>query len=214
MGPGARGGGARGGGAAAARAPSPAHPLAAASLDLVACDLADPRWTDALSRAGFDPALRTVWVAEGLLMYLTEATVAALLGACRRLSGAGSVFLINAATRLPAPSPEAAFRGWFTATYSGGSLAGGREGPRGGGRGGGKRRGAGGGLMDEWVWLSDPDPGAFLAGLGWRTLSRVWRGHPEMSYGRVPAAEQTPEFPAPRDGARFGTSLFIRAVAA
>ncbi len=56
-----------------------AHPLRAASWAGVSCDLCSPGWARALCAAGFDPAQPTVWVAEGLLMYLTREEVEALL---------------------------------------------------------------------------------------------------------------------------------------
>ncbi|MGW3073345.1 MULTISPECIES: class I SAM-dependent methyltransferase [unclassified Kitasatospora] len=34
-------------------------------------DLLDPQWPERLVAAGFDPARRSVWLAEGLLVYLT-----------------------------------------------------------------------------------------------------------------------------------------------
>lgn len=45
----------------------------------VAADLASPDWLDALEAAGFDPHKPTVWVAEGLLMYLEPGVVDAVL---------------------------------------------------------------------------------------------------------------------------------------
>jgi methyltransferase (TIGR00027 family) len=47
-------------------------------------------WTEALEHAGFDPAVPTVWLAEGLLAYLTRATNEQLLDGTARLSQPGS----------------------------------------------------------------------------------------------------------------------------
>lgn len=208
---------------------------------MVPADLSSPNWTDRLTAAGFDPSLRTVWVAEGLLMYLPEHAVSQLLSACRAASPAGSVFLINTVTRVFRRSKELSDLGTEglgaddiarirpgSAAEAGVSGDGGGEatadvGPkgRGGADGGGAvgtpqgRSGrARGSLMDEWQWVCDPDPTEYLRERGWETVARVWRGHPEMSYGRVPEEEQSRVFPESRPGARFGNSLFIRAVTA
>lgn len=51
-------------------------------LRLVPADLSRESLTDALSRAGYDPTLRTLFVAEGLTMYLEEDAVKRLLTTC------------------------------------------------------------------------------------------------------------------------------------
>ncbi|QKW23227.1 SAM-dependent methyltransferase [Kitasatospora sp. NA04385] len=56
-------------------------------------DLADPGWTDRLLAAGFDPGQPTVWLAEGLLVYLDAEQAAALLTAVGGLSAPGSRLL-------------------------------------------------------------------------------------------------------------------------
>lgn len=55
----------------------------------VAADLRED-WPGALTAAGFDPSLPTVWIAEGLLVYLTAAAVDALLTGLTTLSAPGS----------------------------------------------------------------------------------------------------------------------------
>jgi O-methyltransferase involved in polyketide biosynthesis len=45
-----------------------------------------------LEKTGFDPAQKTLWIAEGLLMYLPEAMVANLLGSAAAISQRGSRF--------------------------------------------------------------------------------------------------------------------------
>ncbi|PXX60937.1 methyltransferase (TIGR00027 family) [Nocardia tenerifensis] len=55
----------------------------------VAVDLRDD-WPRALTEAGFDPAVPTVWSAEGLLMYLPGAAQDALFARVDRLSAPGS----------------------------------------------------------------------------------------------------------------------------
>ncbi|MET7900196.1 class I SAM-dependent methyltransferase [Streptomyces sp. NPDC005336] len=47
-------------------------------------------WTGALAAAGHDPALPTVWIAEGLLIYLPQDAVERLLGQVGELSATGS----------------------------------------------------------------------------------------------------------------------------
>ncbi|HLZ73175.1 MAG TPA: SAM-dependent methyltransferase [Dehalococcoidia bacterium] len=53
-------------------------------------DLAVPGWQEALTAAGFDPAAPSAWLVEGLLMYLDEAAVRALLAATAALAAPGS----------------------------------------------------------------------------------------------------------------------------
>ena len=47
-------------------------------------------WAPALTGAGFDPAVPTAWLAEGLLLYLSPSAERALVGAVDELSAAGS----------------------------------------------------------------------------------------------------------------------------
>ncbi|GAA0362790.1 class I SAM-dependent methyltransferase [Actinoallomurus spadix] len=55
----------------------------------VAADLRDD-WTGALTGAGFDPAVATAWIAEGLLLYLPPAAERSLIGTVDALSPHGS----------------------------------------------------------------------------------------------------------------------------
>ncbi len=55
-------------------------------------------WTEKLSAAGFDETLGTVWVAEGLLMYLNPETVPAMLAELAARSAPGSVFVGQSVT--------------------------------------------------------------------------------------------------------------------
>ncbi len=43
----------------------------------VCADLSLPNWLDALISAGFDPTKPTLWLLEGLTMYLTESEISA-----------------------------------------------------------------------------------------------------------------------------------------
>ena len=60
----------------------------------VAADLGGP-WGEALLDAGFVAGRRTIWLAEGLLFYLSSEVVGAVLAAACRLSGAGSLILAD-----------------------------------------------------------------------------------------------------------------------
>ncbi|MGH3168344.1 MAG: SAM-dependent methyltransferase [Trebonia sp.] len=64
---------------------------AAGAVNVVA-DLSGD-WPDPLLAAGFDQALDTVWVAEGILGYLTIGQAERLVSEAARLSGPGSWFL-------------------------------------------------------------------------------------------------------------------------
>jgi len=52
-------------------------------------------WTDAIQTRGFDPALPTAWLVEGLLQYLDEPSVRTLFERIDRLSGPHSVILYD-----------------------------------------------------------------------------------------------------------------------
>lgn len=69
------------------------YPLRCASRVGVAADLGHKGWTKSLMAAGFDPNRPTVWIAEGLLMYLEEEHVGELLEETRSISAPGSAFL-------------------------------------------------------------------------------------------------------------------------
>ncbi|MET9144877.1 SAM-dependent methyltransferase [Streptomyces sp. NPDC058319] len=61
----------------------------------VAADLVHDDWAGGLVRAGLDPERPTAWLAEGLLVYLTEQEAAHLLSAVGGLSAPGSVLLLE-----------------------------------------------------------------------------------------------------------------------
>ncbi len=60
-------------------------------------------WAGALVEAGFDPALPTAWLAEGVLLYLPTAAEQGLIGEVDRLSAPGSsvAFEVKLARELP-----------------------------------------------------------------------------------------------------------------
>jgi methyltransferase (TIGR00027 family) len=68
----------------AARASTPTAERVAVVADLTA------DWPAEVRAAGFDPALPTAWLVEGLLVYLTEADAGRLLETIGQLSAAGS----------------------------------------------------------------------------------------------------------------------------
>ncbi|KAK9908943.1 hypothetical protein WJX75_005035 [Coccomyxa subellipsoidea] len=73
-------------------------PLRAASYSSCDVDLGSKGWTKDLIAAGFDPEVPTVWIAEGLFMYLSEAAVTTLMKEARAVSAKGSRLLIMAFT--------------------------------------------------------------------------------------------------------------------
>lgn len=56
----------------------------------VAVDLTDDHWEESLLAAGYDPALPSTWLLEGLLYYLPEADIERLLARVAALSAPGS----------------------------------------------------------------------------------------------------------------------------
>lgn len=66
---------------------------------LVVADLRE-QWTDALRAAGFDEHRPTVWLAEGLLVYLDTDIVVGLLAAVTAASPTGSRFGVTLRTEL------------------------------------------------------------------------------------------------------------------
>jgi methyltransferase (TIGR00027 family) len=74
----------------------------------VAADLGG-RWSEALAGAGFVADRRTIWLAEGVLFYLSAEVVDTVLGEACRLSGAGSLILVDVSGtglhRLPMMQP-------------------------------------------------------------------------------------------------------------
>ncbi|KAG2434050.1 hypothetical protein HXX76_007778 [Chlamydomonas incerta] len=83
------------------------HPLKAGSWECVAVDLQHRGWSRGLLRAGLDPAQPVCWILEGLLYYLEERDVRALLQEAASASGPGSVLaasIIQAPPALPAAS--------------------------------------------------------------------------------------------------------------
>ncbi|MFC6085240.1 class I SAM-dependent methyltransferase [Sphaerisporangium aureirubrum] len=84
---------------------------------LVGADLAEHDWGDRLLAAGYDPGGPSAWVLEGLLYYLDEVDVRALLRRISTLTATGATMAANvaAASTLRAPALQpllGVFRGW------------------------------------------------------------------------------------------------------
>lgn len=56
----------------------------------VAVDMRDPDWTGALVDAGYDPSVPSTWLLEGLLYYIPEPDVHAILDAVHAVAAPGS----------------------------------------------------------------------------------------------------------------------------
>jgi methyltransferase (TIGR00027 family) len=71
-------------------------PVTAASRTVITADLTDPSWTAALTASGFDPSVPTAWIAEGILMYLTDEQNDMLMSEIAGLSASGSYLMFVA----------------------------------------------------------------------------------------------------------------------
>ncbi|MEU1505336.1 MULTISPECIES: SAM-dependent methyltransferase [unclassified Kitasatospora] len=121
----------------------------------VSADLAT-EWLPALHRAGFDPELPTLWVAEGLMFFLTEEQASHLLGVLGSVSAPGSRLAVDFASRALLRSP-----------FSRAFLAGLRE------------------DGTPWLFGTD-EPEEFLAGTGWKVRELREPGEPGAGQGRWP----------------------------
>lgn len=66
------------------------------NLHLLAVDLSQERLESVLGQSGsFDPKRKTLYICEGVLMYLHEEHVTALFDALRNLTGPGSIFVFS-----------------------------------------------------------------------------------------------------------------------
>lgn len=83
------------------------YPLRTYSRDAVTADLGDPSWVKALVDAGFDRSKATVWLAEGLVMYLQPGRVDELLKELAGLSAPGSALLTVSVTEAVIESIKA-----------------------------------------------------------------------------------------------------------
>ena len=75
------------------------YPLKAASYASASCDLARPDWITKLKGLGYEAGASTLWIAEGLIMYITEQDTHALFQACLHSSGPASRLLVVSASQ-------------------------------------------------------------------------------------------------------------------
>lgn len=78
----------------------------AGSRRTVIADLSKKGWVKELKSAGFDPRVRTIWLVEGLLYYLSEERVRELLSEIWERSPKGSAVCFSAVIKLVAKKTE------------------------------------------------------------------------------------------------------------
>eukprot|EP00891_Asterochloris_glomerata_P007386 jgi/Astpho2/7386/fgenesh1_pg.00114_%23_31_t len=88
------------------------HPLAVSSWKAVATDLSQPQWQKDLLDAGFDPNVRTIWLAEGLVNYIPEAGLRTLLSSVAEISTKDSLLLVTASSEAWEKARTARRGGW------------------------------------------------------------------------------------------------------
>ena len=69
--------------------------LKADHVHYVEVDFADPNWIDALIASPYDPALKTIFLWEGVTLYLSEADVRATLAAIKAHAAPGSAVVLD-----------------------------------------------------------------------------------------------------------------------
>lgn len=121
------------------------YPLRCEERTSVPVDVGQPSWIRSLLEAGFDPNKPTVWIAEGLLMYLNPARVDELLKELVTISAPGSSLLTAVVTEkcIKRLSEK-----------------------------GGRSKSS---LMSEWKSGCPEDPKTWLADLGWSPLLATTR---------------------------------------
>ncbi|MFC5833568.1 SAM-dependent methyltransferase [Nonomuraea insulae] len=122
----------------------------------VAVDLSG-EWPKELHRAGFDPARRTVWFAEGLLFYLPEETAGTVLHQAAGVSAPGSVLAADLIGTAVFHLPYT--RSFLRSLETAGS---------------------------PWRFGTD-NPVEFIERFGWRVTQATEPGRAEANYGRWPA---------------------------
>ena len=123
----------------------------------VPVDLSDD-WLSPLRAAGFVADRRTMWVAEGLLFYLTPEAVEALLRTAAEAAAVGSALVVDvmSETGLRRPAMDA---------YRRYAAENGRPPP-----------------------FGHDDPQALLTAAGWKIHTLTWAGAPDASFGRFARA--------------------------
>lgn len=64
-------------------------------VQYIEVDFARPQWIASLTASSYDPALKTIFIWEGVTLYLSEADVRATLAAIKANTAAGSVVLLD-----------------------------------------------------------------------------------------------------------------------
>lgn len=113
-------------------------------------------WQDSLREAGFDPELRTLWVAEGLFFFLPEDVVRTLLDTLRGLCPAGSILAGDMTSRSTLTNPLA--RGFMRVLEEDGN---------------------------PWLFGTD-EPEEFLASCGWAVRDLRQPGEDGAAFDRWP----------------------------
>ena len=86
----------------------------------LATDVLQDGWPGQLLDAGFDPALPSVWLAEGLLVYLTAEEAAQLLGVVGKFSAPGSRLHLERGSAGSGPAPADPALAHITSLWKGG----------------------------------------------------------------------------------------------
>ncbi|WP_319597724.1 SAM-dependent methyltransferase [Streptomyces sp. ID01-9D] len=142
------------------RLASAGAPAARCDRRVVGSDLADD-WSGRLLSAGYDPAVPTAWIAEGLLFYLPEALARDVVSHARRLSATGSALAADVLSARLLASPSSAE-----------SLRRLRE------------------MGHPWQFGTD-HPAEFLQECGWRTAETATPAEVSARYGRPMPAPPT-----------------------
>ena len=69
--------------------------LASDRVQYIEVDFAQPDWIEKLTASSYDPALKTIFIWEGVTLYLSEADVRATLAAIKANAAVGSVVLLD-----------------------------------------------------------------------------------------------------------------------
>lgn len=114
-------------------------------------------WATPLLDAGFDQHRRTLWLAEGLVFYLTEEMIVAMLRTASRLCAPGSLFAADVigTTGLDSPAMQP-YRNWCAAN-------------------------------DVPPPFGADDPTTLLTAGGWELADVTAPGAADANYGRLPA---------------------------
>ena len=69
--------------------------LASERVHYIEADFAQPQWIASLTASSYDPSLKTIFIWEGVTLYLSEADVRATLAAIKANAAVGSVVLLD-----------------------------------------------------------------------------------------------------------------------